>query len=179
MTTSFQTTPGATKGTNSRRRSFFGAAGLVAKSLTEAIDLPGLREPIRTAQDIATALKPHVLQAPKNNNVKAQELIDRIEDILAQIKRPAGAIEYESEELHKYNPGLHMIIRKLEGIKAELFEMKSKNYPTRLACQQEIEQLLSKKEYEVHTAIQDLCVSQMYLRPISKKLTDNYMHVDS
>ncbi|KAG8704108.1 hypothetical protein FRC11_010200 [Ceratobasidium sp. 423] len=101
MATNVQATPNASKG--SRRRSFWGVAGLVAKSLTEAVDLPGLREPVRAARDIATALK-----APKANDKKAQELIDRIKGILAQIKPVAEGIE--SDELEKSHLGLYTVI---------------------------------------------------------------------
>ncbi|KEP52309.1 hypothetical protein V565_047580 [Rhizoctonia solani 123E] len=156
---------------NSRRRSFLGATGLVAKSLTKVVDLPGLREPVRAAQDIATALK-----APKNNDANAQELIDRIEDILAQIKPSFGGTEYE--ELKKYRPGLFVAIGKLEAIKLELLDIKSKNYATKLARQQDIEQFLNKKEHELHRAIQDLCVSRLCSYSSMEKL-NNAHNVDS
>ncbi|KAL5640686.1 hypothetical protein ACGC1H_001239 [Rhizoctonia solani] len=149
MSTNVQPTLNTLK--SSRRRSFLGATGLVAKSLTKVVDLPGLREPVRAAQDIATALK-----APKNNDTKAQELIDRIEDILAQTKPSPGGTEYE--ELKKYRPGLFVAIGKLEAIKVEFLDTKSKNRRTKLARQQEIEQFLNKKEHELHMAIQDLCI---------------------
>ncbi|CUA73633.1 hypothetical protein RSOLAG22IIIB_01173 [Rhizoctonia solani] len=127
---------------NSRRRVFLGAAGLVVKSLTKAVGLPSLREPVRAAQDIAAALK-----APKINDAKAQELIDRIEDILAQIKPTVKGIDYE--QLKKNQPGLHMAIEKIEGIKAELSDIKSKTRAAKLARQQDIERFLMKKEHEL------------------------------
>ncbi|CAE6479453.1 unnamed protein product [Rhizoctonia solani] len=149
MAASAQATLNISKG--SRRRSFLGAAGLVVKPLAEAIGLPGLREPVRAARDIATALK-----APKKNDEKAQELIDRIEDILTQIKPLAGGIGCD-----QYYPVIHMAIGKLEEIKIELANLKSQNYTIRFSRQGDIEQLLSRKEHELQVAIQDICTAPM------------------
>ncbi|CUA67946.1 hypothetical protein RSOLAG22IIIB_13581 [Rhizoctonia solani] len=135
---------------NSRRRAFLGAAGLVANLLTKVVDLPGLREPVRTAHDIAATLK-----APNINDAKAQELIDRIDGVLAQIKPTVGGMDHQ--DLKKNHPGLHMAIEKIEGIKAELSDIKSKSRVAKFARQQDIEQSLSRKEHELHMAIQDVC----------------------
>ncbi|KAG8730116.1 hypothetical protein FRC11_007398 [Ceratobasidium sp. 423] len=153
MTTNVQTTPNAPKG--SRRRSFLGAAGFVAKSLAKVVDLPGLRESTRVARDVATALN-----APTNNDVKAQELMNRIDDILGQIKASVGVehADTKSEEFKRRYPGLRVVVGKLEGIKEELAKVRDKSYTAKLIRQEDIEQLLGNKEQELHAAIQNFCV---------------------
>ncbi|EUC67773.1 hypothetical protein RSOL_554440, partial [Rhizoctonia solani AG-3 Rhs1AP] len=154
MSTNVQPTLNTPK--NSRRRSFLGATGLVAKSLTKVVDLPGLREPVRAAQDIATALK-----APKNNDAKAQELMGRIDDILRQIKfsNNAGHGELESEEWRNRYPEHCRAAEKLEEIKVALATVKARTYTAKLARQNDIEQFLSSKEQELQMVIQDFYVS--------------------
>ncbi|CAE6451290.1 unnamed protein product [Rhizoctonia solani] len=149
MSTNTQTTPKINTSKGSRRQSFLAAAGLVAKSLTEIVDLPGLREPSRAARDIVVALK-----APKKNDEKTQELKDRIDEILAKIKPLASGGEHDMPA--KSDPELHIVIGKLDRIKAELIKIESRSYATRLARQQDIEQFLNEKERELHIVIQDL-----------------------
>ncbi|KAB5595184.1 hypothetical protein CTheo_1262 [Ceratobasidium theobromae] len=76
-----RTTPGPTNSNAvRRRRPLKAAAALVAKSATNLVDLPGLRDSVNAVQGIVQAL-----QAPGQNDASAQELIDRVEEMMGPI----------------------------------------------------------------------------------------------
>ncbi|KAG8688540.1 hypothetical protein FRC11_005251, partial [Ceratobasidium sp. 423] len=68
-----------------RRRRVFSPVALLATSVANLVDAPGLRQPARVARGVAVALQPDIFQAPKHISAQAQQQIDRIDKTIASI----------------------------------------------------------------------------------------------
>ncbi|CUA76534.1 hypothetical protein RSOLAG22IIIB_12349 [Rhizoctonia solani] len=105
---------------NLRRRPICAATELIAKSVVNLVDVPGLNDSVRTAREIVGALKPNILQEPARNDLITQNLIDYIDEIL--LCAQGGGAEVDSEYLED-----------LQQIHGAVVELKNKPYRTKLA----------------------------------------------
>ncbi|CAE6377321.1 unnamed protein product [Rhizoctonia solani] len=122
---------------NIRHRPIRAATGLIAESAANLVNIPGLKESIQAARGIVKALKPNVVQEPARNDILAQGLIDRLDEIVC-FAQYAGADEVSPEYLED-----------LQEIRMAVIKLKNKPYGTKLTCQSEIGKELGEMKEEI------------------------------
>ncbi|KAG9073466.1 hypothetical protein FS749_015150 [Ceratobasidium sp. UAMH 11750] len=69
------------------------ALGLVASSLAGLVNTPGVLESARTARDLTSALKPAILQTPKENDIIIRKKLEAINDMILRIENTAELLQ--------------------------------------------------------------------------------------
>ncbi|KAG8697024.1 hypothetical protein FRC08_006784 [Ceratobasidium sp. 394] len=69
------------------------AVGLVASSLAGLVNTPGVLESARTARDLTSALKPTILQTPKENDIIIRKELEVINDMILRIENTAELLQ--------------------------------------------------------------------------------------
>ncbi|CAE7204694.1 unnamed protein product [Rhizoctonia solani] len=142
-----------------RKRNLRNGALLAVSEAAKLVNIPLAHDVARHIQQIAVALKPSVLQAPKTNDSSAQKLAKHIEGLLNTLNVPIC-------HLNNSGAGSHgdMLIElcrlqtHLSKIHTELQDIQSSQYTTKLASQTEIrDRILGLKE-ELSQTIVDLMV---------------------
>ncbi|CAE6534552.1 unnamed protein product [Rhizoctonia solani] len=119
---------------NPRRRLMHAATMLAVETVAKVVEVPVLKDSVRAAQGILGALK-----EPARNDLAAQDLIFRIDEIMLH-SQFAGADEVCPEYLED-----------LQQIKSAVIELKNKPYRTKIACQRDIGKELATRGEETTT----------------------------
>ncbi|CUA72059.1 hypothetical protein RSOLAG22IIIB_10030 [Rhizoctonia solani] len=139
--------------TTSRKGNLRNAAVLTLSQVTKLVNLPVAQDVARHIHQITVALKPSVLQAPKENDLSAKELAEHIAGLLAVLDI---AIPYlDGAE------GLDSLCGRLRGAHAELDTIRASQYTTKLGSQTQFRDRIVQLKEEVYRTVLDLTLKLM------------------
>ncbi|CAE7085229.1 unnamed protein product [Rhizoctonia solani] len=140
--------PSTHQRTTFRKRNLRNGALLAVSEAAKLVNIPLAHDVARHIQQIAVALKPSVLQAPKANDSSAQKLTKHVEGLLDTLNVAIQHLNFSGAGAHE-----NMLIEicglqsRLSRVHTELQDIQSSQYTTKLASQTEIrERILGLKE---------------------------------
>ncbi|CAE6500700.1 unnamed protein product [Rhizoctonia solani] len=145
-------TTGSTKGT-SRKGNLRNAAVLTLSQVAKLVNLPAAQDVARHIHQITVALKPSVLQAPKENDLSAKELAGHIAGLLAVLD--IALLHLNGAE------GLDSLCSRLRGAHAELENIQASQYTTKLGSQTQFRDRIVQLKEEVYRTVLDLTLKLM------------------
>ncbi|CAE6414669.1 unnamed protein product [Rhizoctonia solani] len=134
-----------------RKGSLRNAAVLALSQVTKLVNLP-------LAQDVAhqtIALKPSVLQAPKENDMSAKELAGHVMGLLDVLDTVLPCLDNAGE--------LNQLYGQLQDAHTELEDIQASRYKTKLASQTEIRDRILQLKEEITRAVSDLTLRLLVL----------------
>ncbi|KAG8738926.1 hypothetical protein FRC10_006395 [Ceratobasidium sp. 414] len=123
------------------------AAGLVASSLAGLVSAPGVLESARTVRDLTIALKPNVLQTPKDNDATIRRELEVVNDMILRIENIAELLQPvvgsdPNSSVVAFLVHLQLLLEFLETSRDVLAKLRSQPYRMKLINQVEIGQQL-------------------------------------
>ncbi|CUA72066.1 hypothetical protein RSOLAG22IIIB_10037 [Rhizoctonia solani] len=141
--------------TTSRKGNLRNAAVLTLSQVAKLVNLPVAQDVARHIHQITVALKPSVLQAPKENDLSAKELAEHISGLLDVLD---VALPYlDGAE------GLCSLCGRLRGAHAELETIRASQYTTKLGSQTQFRDRIVQLKEEVYRTVLDLTLKLMVI----------------
>ncbi|CUA67790.1 hypothetical protein RSOLAG22IIIB_03219 [Rhizoctonia solani] len=148
-----------------RRRPVWGVGGLIAKSASGLVNVPGLKDVVLFAKEGAKTLKPDIFQAPKVNDAQTKKQIDSIKGLLDRMASVDAALaaarntdipvsrsinQGELDEVESFRQGMM-------AFRSELENTLNEKYSSKFTRQREIAQFLTQKNEQVSECVADFC----------------------
>ncbi|CUA72060.1 hypothetical protein RSOLAG22IIIB_10031 [Rhizoctonia solani] len=134
--------------TTFRKGNLRNAAVLTLSQVTKLVNLPIAQDVARHIHQITVALKPSVLQAPKENDLSAKELADHVAGLLVVLDAALPHLDDTAD--------LDTLYGRLQTAHAELKSIQASEYTTKLASQTRIREQISQLKEEVYRTVLDL-----------------------
>ncbi|EUC58833.1 transmembrane protein, putative [Rhizoctonia solani AG-3 Rhs1AP] len=149
-----------------RKSNLRNGAVLALSQVAKVVNLPIAHDVARHIRQVTVALKPSVLQAPKNNDSSAKELANHVAGLLDVLDTALPYLDNTEELEQLYN--------QLRDAHAELEDMQTSDYATKFASQTEIrERIMHMKEGMSRTVV-DLTLRLLAVMLVSR--TRDHQH---
>ncbi|CUA72063.1 hypothetical protein RSOLAG22IIIB_10034 [Rhizoctonia solani] len=134
--------------TTLRKGNLRNAAVLTLSQVTKLVNLPIAQDVARHIHHITIALKPSVLQAPKDNDLSAKELADHVAGLLVVLDAALSHLDDTAD--------LDTLYGRLQTAHDELKSIQASEYTTKLASQTRIREQISQLKEEIYRTVLDL-----------------------
>ncbi|KAG8699523.1 hypothetical protein FRC08_005264 [Ceratobasidium sp. 394] len=137
-----------------RRRALRAGTALLATGALDLVNVPAANGLAQQAQGWLASLRPHILQAPENNDQNAREQATRAEqyaqlvEITGNIVGELGAA-HQDENVSAFLLRLQQYHEYLKNAHAELQSLQTQHALVKFACQAEIKNRLDEKQDEI------------------------------
>ncbi|KDN34487.1 hypothetical protein RSAG8_12425, partial [Rhizoctonia solani AG-8 WAC10335] len=151
-----------------RKKDLRNGALLFLSQTAKHVNLPLVQDVARHIQRITLALKPSVLQAPKNNDSNARELASHVGRLLDTLDVMLPYLESTDE--------LEQIYNRLQDIFTELEGIRDSQYAAKLASQTQIQEQIAQIKEEISRTMMDLTLGLLTVTLASSMHDRQYTH---
>ncbi|CAE6443664.1 unnamed protein product [Rhizoctonia solani] len=152
--------PSTRQRTPIQKRTLRNGALLAVSKAAKLVNVPLVHDVARHIRQVAVALKPWVLQAPKANDLDAQELAKHVEGLMNALNTAVSYLENSGVSRSGANGNvleeIHQLHTHLSDTHAKLQKLQTASYTTKLASQTEIREGILLLEKDLSRTIIEL-----------------------
>ncbi|CAE6430152.1 unnamed protein product [Rhizoctonia solani] len=152
--------PSTRQRTPIQKRTLRNGALLAVSKAAKLVNVPLVHDVARHIRQVAVALKPWMLQAPKANDLDAQELAKHVEGLMDALNTAVQYLENSGVSKSGANGDvleeIHQLHEHLSDTHAKLQELQTASYTTKLASQTEIREGILLLEKDLSRTIVEL-----------------------
>ncbi|KAG8755204.1 hypothetical protein FRC11_006192 [Ceratobasidium sp. 423] len=159
--------PSTRQRTTFRKRNLRNGALLAISEAAKLVNIPLAQDVARHIKQVAVALKPSVLQAPKTNDSNAKDLAKHVEGLLGVLNTAIlyldGSAIANGGVYGEMLIELHQLQARLSDTYTKLQDLQASSYTTKLASQTEIRERILQLKEELSRTIVDLTLRLLIL----------------
>ncbi|KAG8730471.1 hypothetical protein FRC11_006618, partial [Ceratobasidium sp. 423] len=159
--------PTTRKRTTFRKRNLRNGVLLAVSEAAKIVNIPLAQDVARHIKQVAVALKPSMLQAPKTNDLNAQDLARHVEGLLGVLNTAIlyldGSGIANGGVYGEMLIELHQLQAHLSDTYTKLQDLQGSSYTTKLASQTEIRERILQLKEELSRTIVDLTLRLLIL----------------